>query len=389
MGDPSGPGNLVVAGPSAQPEPGFSKGPPPFFPPPGNDFTHPPLLNSNEPADNSEQQGKCSRWLKRFAQQPETTVLLPLWWFRPNCQVGCALLAAVLFIAIGVGLWSTSGSIVEVAPITYLGTEKHKEFTLDTQIDGNVLVYYDLPGMLANRKYIVENKDPDITYTMMSRVKCLDAESQEAFWRRSCDPTAQGSPLVCSQDAPFADLFNAVGSTDTFKPCGLLALSTFIDTYRFEKHENGNWTPVSVHEDDIALPYESGINSKVYGSKIILENGVLTIKGARSWLTPGPLFEHFKVWYRAPASPHVRNLWGRIKGPLTAGKYRVLFASNSPIFTEQWGMKEKQVILTGEHSMGGKGACTTLGSVAFALGVVELLVAIGFCVTKLTVGNSM
>merc|ERR1712008_95884 len=264
------------------------------------------------------------------------------------------------------------GSMVEFDPITYMGSDAQKEFTVDTQIDGSVLVYYDLPEMLANRKYIVENKDPDIISVFFSRVKCMDAETQAALWRRSCDvkgrAASQGTPLVCSQDGPFAALINAAGSTETFKPCGLLALSTFLDEYRFEKYENGNWTPVAVSEDDVALPAETGIDSKVYGKKILLENGALTIKGERSWLTPGPMFEHFKVWYRPPASPHVRNLWGRIKGPLTTGRYRVTFTSNSPIFTDQWGLKEKRVILTGEHSLGSKELARYLAAWPLPLG---------------------
>jgi hypothetical protein len=281
--------------------------------------------------------------------------------------------------------------MIEFDPISYVGSDTQKEFTVDTQIDDSVLVYYDLPEMLANRKYIVENKDPDIISVFFSRVKCIDAETQAALWRRSCDVKgrAAGTPLVCSQDAPFAALINAAGSPETFKPCGLLALSTFLDEYRFEKYENGNWTPVAVSEDDVALPAETGIDSKVYGKKILLENGALTIKGERSWLTPGPMFEHFKVWYRPPASPHVRNLWGRIKGPFTTGRYRVTFTNNSPIFTDQWGLKEKRVILAGEHSLGSKGACKVLGGVAIAFGVLELLAALGFFLAKLTVSTSI
>jgi len=364
--------------------------PPPFFPPPNNNFSHPQMLNLEEKTE--PEQGRCYQRLMRFAQQPEPAVLLPLWCFRPGSQAGCALLAAALFLAMGAGLLSSSGSAVEIGPIAYVGSDAHKEFTVDKEIDGNALVYYELPGMLANRKYIVENKDPDLINTMMGRVKCIDAESQAALWRRSCDVSnraAQGSPLVCSQDGTFAALINGVGSTDTFKPCGLLALSMFMDHYRLEKHVNGNWTQVSVSEENLALPHETGTNSKVYGSKIDHDNGALTINGAQSWLTPGPVLEHFKVWYRPPASPLVKNLWGRIEGPLRTGKYRVLFTSNSPIYTEQWGLEEKRVIIAGEHSLGSKGACKVLGGVALTLGLVELLTAAGFFVAKLTVGKSM
>jgi len=336
------------------------------------------MRNSEEPKADTVPRGRCFRCLKRWAQQAEPNVLLPLWCFRPRGQGACALVAAALFIVIGGGLLSASAAIDEIDPIAYVGGDAEKEFTVDKQIDGDILVYYELPGMLANRKYIVENKDPDITNTMLGRVKCLDAADQESLWRRTCDVdtrAAKGSPLVCSQDPPFAALINAVGSTEAFKPCGLLALSMFLDEYRFEKHENGNWIPVSVSEDDVALPQESGINSEVYGSKIVLDSGALKIDGARSWLTPGPLFEHFKVWYRPPASPNVRNLWGKMKGPLTPGKYRVMFTTNSPIFTDQWGIKEKRVVLTGKHSLGSKGACKVLGGIALALGFMECLAA--------------
>jgi len=299
----------------------------------------------------------------------------------------CAILVAVLFITIGSALLSASASMLVVG-VRYLGGDVQKEFSVTSQIDGDVLVYYELPGMLANRKYLIENKDPDIINTMMSRVKCLDAETQASLWRRTCDVSKRAShngPLECAQDERFAALINGLGSTEVFKPCGLLALSAFLDEYRFEKLENSTWTLIPVSEEDIALPSEAGINSKAYGSKIVLDSGDLYIKGEKSWLRPGAMFEHFKVWYRPPASPHVRNLWGRIKGPLKTGRYRVQFTSNSPLFTQQWGLKEKGIILTEESMLGSKGACETLGGVFMALGVLELFAAAGFGAAKLRV----
>merc|ERR1712241_310078 len=97
------------------------------------------------------------------------------------------------------------------------------------------------------------------------------------------------------------------------------------------------------------------------------------------------MFEHFKVWYRPHPSPRVRNLWGRIKGPLTTGNYKVQFTSNSAIFTQQWGLKEKRIVFAGEHMLGSKGACQVIGTVAAILGLMELLMAVGFFVADRTV----
>lgn len=336
-------------------------------------------------AEGHKKLGCNTRIIWDILQQKETSILLPLWFHHPKTQVVAAGISAVLFILMGSGLLSVSSGIVEVTPIGYRHGDVEKEFTVDTQIDSDVLVYYDMPGLLSNRKQLVENKDPDIMYTMMSKVKCVDAEDQAAFWRRSClvdKRAAEGGPLECPSDQPFADVINELGITDAFKPCGLMALSVFLDEYRFAKMErDGDWGWINVSEANIALPHEVGSDSTVYGSVIEPDGqGGFTIgeEKTKSWLQSGPFFEHFKVWYRPPAAPHVRNLWGRIKGPLAAGKYKVHFRKNSAIWTTDWGLPEKRVVLAGEHTLGSRGSTRTLGILSLFLGAVEAIMIFVF-----------
>jgi len=352
---------------------------------------HPPDSTGvlGEETNEASQQGKCRRCMSKtlwgLLQQEEAHSLLPLWLFAAKSQAVCAVLTSVLFILMGASLLSISSAMIEVEPISYSASDIEKEFSIDTQINRDVLVYYDLPGMWANRKQIVENKDPEITRTLMGEVKCIDAENQDALWRRGCDVEKrqkEGGKLRCPHDIPFEDLMNNIGDTQTFKPCGLMALTMFLDEFQFARLENGGWGDwINVSEDDIALPGEVGSNSKVYGPFIVPDNkGGFTVgeEKKKSWLKAGSFFEHFKVWYRPPAAPHVRNLWGRIKGPLPAGRYKVNFRKNSAIWTEKWGLQEKRVVLAGEHPFGSKGAAKCLGVFSIILGSLEVLMATVF-----------
>lgn len=303
-------------------------------------------------------------------------------------QVALAAPCAVLFIILGAVLLSAAGRIVEVEAISYSHGDYEKEFSVDTQIDSDVLVYYDLPEIFANRKQFIENKDPDTVHTMLNKVGCLDAEDQDALWRRGClveKRRREGGALECPLDPDFADLVNSLGNTRDFKPCGLVALSMFIDEFQFAKEQaNGQWSSwIDVDETDVALEHEVGARSGVFGTKIVPDgSGGFTIgeDKIKSWLKPGPFFEHFKVWYRPPASPHVRNLWGRIRGPLEAGRYKVRFTKNSAIWTQAWGLPEKRIVLMGQHTLGSKGACKVLGAFSLLLGLLEALMAIAFVV---------
>jgi len=347
----------------------------------------PPMLAAvkepeNEGADESKPQSCLAKIVSGILQQNESKVTLPHWCYRPLPQVCCAGSCSALFICMGIFMLSTAGGMWEVKPISYKHGDTYKEFTIDTAFDKEVWFYYELPGVFANRKQIVENKDPDIMYTMMSRVACFSAETQADLWRRGCSRATAGGPLTCPEDPDFAALINAVPSKEDFAPCGLVGLAMFIDEYDLQKWDSGTntWTSIAIDQSQIALKNERGPDAKVWKKLTYDATGNILIGSdtkKRSWVRPGNFLEHFKVWYRVPASPHVRNLWGRIPG-LQVGKYRVNFNKNSAIWTKQWGLQEKRVVLAGQNTFGNKGAVTFLGSVCLVCGIVEGLMLLVF-----------
>eukprot|EP00439_Symbiodinium_sp_Y106_P006658 s8923_g1.t1 len=75
-------------------------------------------------------------------------------------------------------------------------------------------------------------------------------------------------------------------------------------------------------------------------------------------------------------APRVRQLWGRIPGGLSPGRYNLSFPVNSPLWRE-WGIEKRVVFsqLSG-FGMGSPGACFTLAVLCCAVASVDLLVAL-------------
>merc|ERR1712146_327317 len=65
------------------------------------------------------------------------------------------------------------------------------------------------------------------------------------------------------------------------------------------------------------------------------------------------LMEHFKVWYRTPASTVMRNLWAKIPGGLPKGSYTLGVPVNAEIWGKQWAVT-KRVVISTTSSVGGK-----------------------------------
>ncbi|CAE8625427.1 unnamed protein product [Polarella glacialis] len=311
------------------------------------------------------QRGCLMRCVWAIAQQPETKVLLPLYWYRRRCQMACALFVAVFFAAVGGVLFFASRTVHEVI-VPYTKNDAEKVFSLEQDIDGDVLVYYDLPQVNMNYRGFIESKDSRVVTTFGSRVVCEASDTKDwARLRRAGDP----SFLARIEAVPTADL----------APCGLVALSMFTDSFVFYKSlsdSSDSWEKLEADESDVALPADAtAYQKKIHGPSSGWSG--LEIGGANSWLTPGSFYEHWKVWYRTPASPHVRNLWAVIRGGLSKGVYKVSFSENSPIW-EDWGVPEKLIVISGKHSLGNKGALRCLGTVCLCLAGAEVLCVLLF-----------
>lgn len=255
--------------------------------------------------------------------------------------------------------------------MSYSSRDSRKYFTIEQDITTDVLVYYELPQVNLNRKDFIESKDSRCYTTLFNKVVCGRADSRDWVkrWRGS--------------DSDFLKRIDAVPGDDIV-PCGSVALSMFTDEYAFFEvngPDHSTWPKLQVDESLIALPGDE----QAFTQKIIESGSTLTIAGLTSWIPPGHFFEHWKVWYRTPAAPHVRNLWAVIKGGLHRGDYAVDLVVNSPVW-EEWGVPEKRIIVAQQDPYGNSGALRFLGGICIAAGLFELLVfgafAWSYCFVK-------
>jgi hypothetical protein len=305
-----------------------------------------------------------------IVQQRDPTVKIPLWLFRRLPQAVCALLFAAIIGGVGVFILLQSQDMQEVR-VSYNHDDAEKEFTLDKDFDDDVLISYEMSQVHFNQKRYVDSKDRSIlvkaSLSFTSTMTCKGADTrEEALWRR---PTSEWSDLLDVQGDP---------ASTTFKPCGLIANTVFTDEYRFFRKDGNNWTELVADETELTWPGDDELFENPDFGPSNINGSSFTIAGVASWLPAGRFFEHFKVWYRTPPSPRVRNLWARIPGGMSAGTYKVEFSKNSPIWTTQWKVPEKLVVFAGAHPLGSKGAAQILATVCLVLAVIEALLAVVF-----------
>merc|ERR1719356_682608 len=89
-------------------------------------------------------------------------------------------MAATVLLSAATGMSETS--------VDYVAGDVQKEFMLDEDIDGEVLISYELPEVLMNQKRFVESKDNYIVGSMISRYTCEDAGIEDVGWRRCPGP---------------------------------------------------------------------------------------------------------------------------------------------------------------------------------------------------------
>lgn len=327
--------------------------------------------NHQEPEERGPPPGPLKRHWRKIRQQELRPSRAPQLAYGRRAQAACGGCCAVFLILIAALLLSTSVSDI-VVPYTEGLTEK--EFDVGEALTGPVHVKYELPNVLLNHKTAVAGKDSFVwTPFMMGEYQCDSAETlQDASWRR---PEAQ-----------FQAMLSGGGSSqlpNLFRPCGLVALAMFTDDFTLER----DGATVEMKQTELTLPKDD----EIYEKKILPIDGKTassplphyTIDGKNSWLRMGSHFEHFKVWYRTPASTIAHNLWARIPDGLPAGKYKLKFTVNDPVWKTRWGVDEKRIIFSESSTFGNAGACQVLGSFCLFFGICEALVAIGFVVDLL------
>merc|ERR1719235_2786982 len=223
-----------------------------------------------------------------------------------------------------------------------------KIFTLEHTMEAPVRLYYEVPDQYLNHRVYVKSKDSFVAPTIIpgSGLTCDAAESiEEAKKRRG------------NYDPVFASYLPASNGGSKFRPCGLVALAMFTDTFKLHKGLDQATEPLNLDESGIALSSDEDI----YKDRIKSDAGKITVDGDASWLQAGSFVEHFQVWYRTPPSPLVRNLWANAPSGLPKGTYTLGFPVNSPIWAGKWGAPEKRVVLAEASWAGSKGACFVLG----------------------------
>eukprot|EP00931_Biecheleriopsis_adriatica_P051092 TRINITY_DN29606_c0_g1_i1.p1 TRINITY_DN29606_c0_g1~~TRINITY_DN29606_c0_g1_i1.p1 ORF type:complete len:424 (-),score=54.34 TRINITY_DN29606_c0_g1_i1:66-1337(-) len=302
--------------------------------------------------------GRALVFASRIARQ-NTMPLAPFWWYSCKLQTVCAGLA--FGTCFGLGLYFSLGcqALHEIVVPYSHADGQSKLFRIDKDIEGDVFMYYELPGVILNNKGFVESRDRRFVTTFLSPATCSDAD--DFGWVEK----HRGS------DLNFTARIHADGTND-FVPCGLIAVSFFTDRYHvFRWTPNGTsfyWEAVQVDSSDIALPADKhGYSKKVS----VDDSGRLVMSGAASWLMLDD-YEHWKVWSRTPIAPHVRNLYAVISGGLPKGEYKIEFLENSAIW-ETWGVKEKRVIFAAMSSLGNQRALLTMSLVCIVLAILECL----------------
>jgi len=260
-------------------------------------------------------------------------------------------------------------SSFEETIVNYSYKDARKAFTIDKDLDGQVLVWYEIPNIMLNHKSVVQSKDIFLWGSFLSPYQCESASTlKDASWRRPKSPH-------------FTTLLTASGA-DKFRPCGLVALAMYTDTFDVYTRTG---TKIALDVTDLALESDK----EVYDEKFIPKgnnNGaappIYNMDGTSSWLSSGHFLERFQVWYRTPASPIVRQLYARIEGGLPAGQYSLNFTVNDPVFEVSWAVPEKRIIFSVSKTLGSVGACRALGIVCVLIAVLEACVTAFFLVSK-------
>jgi len=312
---------------------------------------------------------------QRILQQERSSSNFTLWFYRKSTQWKMAGFCMLLFLGLGGFLILSASQAFEIV-ISYGSRDRLRRFVVERDIPAPLHVSFVLPGLKANYKAFVSSKDPDIFSSTWSKTSCDDVEDLNEFVVRRgiTDPEFQ-SLVTAPRD-------------QKFRPCGLQSLTLFTDRFELYQCGTGSVSPVSSDADCIAdvarrvALNETDLTTKADASMFdkrfrMADNGSVKIvdreSGADidSWLIQGPMLEHFKVWSRTPASPHIRNLWAWGADTLLAGEYVLAITHNSAVW-ESWGIEEKQVLISNSHVLGSQGACITLAVFCMIVALVEL-----------------
>lgn len=234
-------------------------------------------------------------------------------------------------------------------------------FTLPTQMDSGVFLYYKLTNFYQNHRRYMKSMD---SMQMLDKPRTAD-QLQNA----ECKPLGKD---------PVSGL--------SIYPCGLIANSVFNDTFQSPVLLDQNNHPQSTYEMSEKNIIWSGearrYRTPTYSAKDVVPPPFWQgAEGPFGYPTgryeEGKIFdpsknEHFQVWMRTAAFPTFRKLYMRNDtAPMQAGRYSLLIGDNYPV--NMFG-GTKAVVLTTASWMGGRSFMIGMSHIAvaalcFALGI--------------------
>lgn len=289
--------------------------------------------------------------------------------FTKRGQWSCCLMLGIVCVGLGGALLAETNKVQEEV-LEYGTSDKSKEFTIKEDMTSDVFFYYGLDNFYGNYRNFVENREDKVVPSTLMRYKCNQALTiDDAERMRTSPQNFEDIGKYLTPDALHPGNIDSVtGEQQEMYPCGLVALSMFLDEYSLYKVAGeGEFQEVALNTSGIA--WESDM--KIFNEEFLpnAETGELMIDDKKSWIKTPLMIERFAVWYRTSASTKVRHLWAKIPGGLTKGKYKITFNVNGPIW-DVWGVK-KSVVLSTVSSTGGKNEF--LGITCIIWGIVLLL----------------
>jgi hypothetical protein len=259
------------------------------------------------------------------------------------------LVIGAVFVGIGVPLILASKSVVEVE-VRYdeqCVEDGNTTITIPVDVtkkmDEPVFVYYKLTNFFQNhRRY----------------VRSVDWQQLDGHVIKSYSGLVECDPVKSVNDSHDPNAF--------YVPCGLIAISTFNDTFSLD---DGSGTPITIEDKDIAWSSDKD-------HKFKNPPGFPNITGTPSIsLDLFPDFiedERFIVWMRVAALPTFRKLYGKITTDLQKGTYLLNVDCRYPVKSFDG---KKYFVLSTASWAGGKNpflgiAYIIVGSVCLALSLI-------------------
>lgn len=319
--------------------------------------------NPHEVNGSGRRRSFLKRYWSKVEQQEVPASTLPMRAFRTPTQIFTSSCCAVLFGVLSCFLLTATGSFEETVVSYSFRDNSSKAFTIDKEIKGPVLVWYEIPDLMLNYKHVVQSKDNFLWNGLVSEYQCDNAETlKDVQWRR---PAHSFNMMLGS------------GGVQEFRPCGLVVLAMYTDTFDVMSSTGAK---INLDSSDLALEEDE----KLYGGKFVPISGrvsppMYTLDATDSWASDAAL-QRLKVWYRTPVSPLVRHLYARITDSLPAGQYSLSFSVNDPVYEANWDVPEKRIVFSEQRALGSVGAYRSLGIFCAMGAIVEVLVCISFLV---------